>query len=224
VANPTLKRFFILHFILPIILVAVTIIHLTFLHSGGSSNPLGSYSNFDRLKFFPRFIFKDLVGMFLILGPLGMTIFFYPNILGHPDNYINANAMITPKHIIPEFYFLPFYAILRAVPNKLLGVIVMFSSLLILFLLPFLGTVKVKGYKFSKLGQFFYWCFVSNFIFLGWLGSCVVEQPYIILSQVSTIFYFSYFFIILPFLGLVEIPKVTRKIMREEFFLTQEEI
>jgi ubiquinol-cytochrome c reductase cytochrome b subunit len=128
----------------------------------------------------------------------------YPNALGHPDNYIRADALVTPKHIVPEWYFLPFYAILRAIPDKFGGVVAMFGSILILFLLPLLGRFKSKSSKFVSLVQCFFWLFVGDVLLLGWLGACVVEQPYVIISQCATVFYFSYFFIILPFLGYIE--------------------
>jgi ubiquinol-cytochrome c reductase cytochrome b subunit len=128
----------------------------------------------------------------------------YPNILGHPDNYIRADALVTPKHIVPEWYFLPFYAILRAIPNKFGGVVAMFSSILILFLLPLLGRFESKSSKFLALVQYFFWLFVGDVFLLGWLGACVVEQPYVIISQCATVLYFSYFFIALPFLSYVE--------------------
>jgi ubiquinol-cytochrome c reductase cytochrome b subunit len=128
----------------------------------------------------------------------------YPNVLGHPDNYIKADALITPKHIVPEWYFLPFYAILRAIPDKFGGVLAMFGSILILFLLPILGRFKVKSSKFTTLVQFFFWLFIGNVLLLGWLGACLVEEPYVIISQLATLFYFSYFFLILPFLAYLE--------------------
>jgi ubiquinol-cytochrome c reductase cytochrome b subunit len=124
--------------------------------------------------------------------------------LGHPDNYIRADALVTPKHIVPEWYFLPFYAILRAIPDKFGGVVGMFGSILILFLLPLLGRFKSKSSKFLALVQFCFWLFVGDVLLLGWLGSCVVEQPYVIISQCATAFYFSYFFLLLPFIGYAE--------------------
>jgi quinol-cytochrome oxidoreductase complex cytochrome b subunit len=132
------------------------------------------------------------------------TVFWYPNALGHPDNYIRADALVTPKHIVPEWYFLPFYAILRAIPNKLGGVIAMFSAILILFVVPFLASFKSKSSKFNSLAQFFFWCFVVNVLLLGWLGACVVEQPYVIIGQVASVTYFSYFLLVIPFLSYLE--------------------
>jgi ubiquinol-cytochrome c reductase cytochrome b subunit len=170
----------------------------------GSTSPLG-FSFSDYLRFYPKFLVKDIHGFLVVVGSLvAFTVFFFPNYLGHPDNYIRADAMVTPKHIVPEWYFLPFYAILRSIPNKLFGVIAMFSAIIILFFLPYLGSYEIKTNKFFKLGQFFFWCFVSNFLLLGWLGACVVEQPYIVISQISTIFYFSYFLVVIPVLSIFE--------------------
>lgn len=197
VDNPTLKRFFILHFVIPLLLLVLSTLHIILLHINGSTNPLGICSKMDSVKFYPKFIIKDIFGFFTIIGFLSLiTVFFYPNALGHPDNYIKANAMITPPHIVPEFYFLPFYAILRAIPNKLMGVVAMFSAILILFFLPILGNYNFKRSKFRKIIHFFFWVFVLNFLMLGWLGSCIVEEPYISISQYASIYYFFYFVIL----------------------------
>jgi ubiquinol-cytochrome c reductase cytochrome b subunit len=209
VANPTLKRFFIIHFLLPLVLVVMALIHLTLLHSCGSTNPLGICAKMDSVRFYPKFIMKDIFGFLGIVGFLTLcTVFLYPNTLGHPDNYIKADSLITPAHIVPEWYFLPFYAILRAIPNKLGGVIAMFGSILILFALPVVGDFKAKSSKFIRLAQFMYWLFVSNVLILTWLGACVVEDPYVLISQISTTFYFLYFLVVLPALSWLEL-KVT---------------
>lgn len=205
VDNPTLKRFFVIHFLLPLVLVAVSLVHLTLLHSNGSTNPLGICAKMDSVRFYPKFLIKDIFGFLGIIGFLSLfTVFLYPNALGHPDNYVKADSLVTPAHIVPEWYFLPFYAILRAIPNKLGGVIAMFGSILILFIIPFMGTFKAKSSKFNYLTQFMYWLFVSNILLLMWLGACVVEDPYILISQISTIFYFSYFLFFLPLLSWFE--------------------
>ena len=205
VDNPTLKRFFVLHFVLPLVLLVLSGLHIILLHISGSTNPLGICSKLDIIRFYPKFIIKDIAGFLALIGFLVLfTVFFLPNALGHPDNYIKANAMVTPPHIVPEFYFLPFYAILRAIPNKLLGVLAMFSAILILFFLPILGSFHCKSSKLVKLNQFFFWMFIFNFLLLGWLGSCIVEQPYVLISQISSIFYFSFFLVILPILSSFE--------------------
>ena len=205
VDNPTLKRFFVIHFLLPLVLLAMSGIHIALLHSSGSTNPLGVCAKIDNVRFYPKFIVKDLVGFFGIIGFLSLfTVFLYPNALGHPDNYIKADPLVTPAHIVPEWYFLPFYAILRAIPDKLGGVIAMFGSILILFIMPVVGYTKAKSSKFNTLVQFMFWLFVGDVFLLMWLGACVVEQPYVFISQIATVFYFSYFLIILPLLGFLE--------------------
>jgi quinol-cytochrome oxidoreductase complex cytochrome b subunit len=159
----------------------------------------------DSIRFYPKYLVKDLFGFLSIIGLLAwFTVYLYPNTLGHPDNYIMANSLITPKHIVPEWYFLPFYAILRAIPNKLGGVIAMFSSLLILFIIPLISNYKIKSSKFVIASQILYWSFVTNTLLLGILGACVVEQPYIFTSQVSSIFYFSYFILVLPLIEVLD--------------------
>jgi quinol-cytochrome oxidoreductase complex cytochrome b subunit len=185
--------------------VALSLVHLTLLHLSGSTNPLGVCAKVDSIRFYPKYISKDLFGFFLVVGLLSLiTVFFLPNLLGHPDNYIRADALVTPKHIVPEWYFLPFYAILRAIPNKLGGVIAMFTAIIVLFFLPFLGDFDCKSSKFVGLSQFFFWMFVLNLLLLGYLGACVVEQPFVIISQIAASFYFAYFLVIIPILSSVE--------------------
>jgi ubiquinol-cytochrome c reductase cytochrome b subunit len=139
------------------VLLVLSTLHIILLHISGSTNPLGICSKLDTIRFYPKFIIKDILGFLFLIGFLSLfTVFFFPNVLGHPDNYIKANAMVTPPHIVPEFYFLPFYAILRAIPNKLLGVLAMFSAILILFFLPFLGCFYCKSSKLIKIIQFFF--------------------------------------------------------------------
>jgi ubiquinol-cytochrome c reductase cytochrome b subunit len=142
-------------------------LHIILLHISGSTNPLGVCARIDTIKFYPKFLVKDILGFTLIIGYLSFNCFWYPTLLFHPDNFIKANPMVTPPHIVPEFYFLPFYAILRAIPNKLVGVLAMFSAILILLLLPFLGRYHTKSSKLLKLAQFFFWCFIINFLLLG---------------------------------------------------------
>ena len=152
--NPTLKRFFVLHFILPLIIVSLALLHIIILHDKGSTNPLAVCTKQDVVKFYPYFVTKDILGFLSLVGFLSiLTIFFYPNLLGHPDNYIKADPLITPKHIVPEWYFLPFYAILRSIPNKLGGVVAMFLAIIILFLLPLLARYKMNSNKLCKIYQ-----------------------------------------------------------------------
>jgi ubiquinol-cytochrome c reductase cytochrome b subunit len=175
VNSATVNRFFSLHFTLPFILAALVAGHLLYLHVSGSSNPIGTTSNTDRAPFHPYFVFKDLVTVFLFFIFFALMIFFAPDKLGHSDNYIEANPMLTPASIVPEWYLLPFYAILRSIPNKLLGVISMFVAILILLILPFVDTSKIKGSTYKPLHILTFWLFAFNFLILMWLGSCHVE-------------------------------------------------
>lgn len=165
---------------------------------------MGVSSKLDRVPFYPYYVFKDLVGFFAFFFILSIFVFFFPNALGHPDNSIPANPMQTPISIVPEFYLLPFYAILRAIPNKLLGVVAMLASILILLLLPFLESSRVRSSAFRPFMRFSFWLFVVNFLLLMWIGSNHPEPPYILLGQLCTAFYFAYFLILVPLLGLIE--------------------
>jgi ubiquinol-cytochrome c reductase cytochrome b subunit len=204
VSNATLTRFFSLHFLLPFVLAALAFMHLIALHQNASNNPMGVSSKLDRVPFYPYYVFKDIVGFFVFFLLLSIFVFFFPNALGHPDNSIPANPMQTPISIVPEFYLLPFYAILRAIPNKLLGVVAMLASILILFLLPYLENSRVRSSAFRPFMRFFFWLFVVNFLLLMWIGSNHPEPPYILLGQLCTAFYFAYFLILVPLIGLIE--------------------
>jgi ubiquinol-cytochrome c reductase cytochrome b subunit len=205
VNNATLNRFFALHFVLPFILVALVLMHLIALHdTAGSNNPLGLAGTYDRIPMAPYFLFKDLITIFAFIFVLSIFVFFMPNALGDSDNYIMANPMQTPPAIVPEWYLLPFYAILRSIPNKLLGVIAMFSALLSLLLLPTTDLGRSRGVQFRPLSKIAFWMFVVNFLMLMQLGAKHVEEPYIALGQLCTIFYFSYFIFILPAISIIE--------------------
>jgi len=205
VNNATLNRFFALHFVLPFVLAALALLHLIALHdSSGSSNPLGVSGNYDRLPFSPYFIFKDLITIFLFIIVLSTFVFFMPNVLGDSENYVMANPMQTPPAIVPEWYLLPFYAILRSIPNKLLGVIAMFSALLALLVLPFTDLSKLRGIQFRPLSKILFFIFIANFLILLQLGAKHVESPYIEFGQISTALYFSHFFILIPFVTYLE--------------------
>jgi ubiquinol-cytochrome c reductase cytochrome b subunit len=204
VDNATLNRFFSLHYLLPFVLAALVVLHLMALHEQASNNPLGINSNTDKIYFHSYYTFKDIVGFMVYLIFLALLIFYMPNMLGHGDNYIEANPLVTPASIVPEFYLLPFYAILRAIPHKLLGVIAMLGGILILLALPFLHTSYVRSNHFRPISRFFYRLFVGNFLLLMWVGGKHVEEPFIIIGVYSTIFYFSYFLIIVPVVGVVE--------------------
>nr|YP_010547216.1 cytochrome b [Abia mengmeng]UYK52129.1 cytochrome b [Abia mengmeng] len=193
VENPTLTRFFTFHFILPFIIVAMTMLHLMFLHHTGSSNPLGVNSNLDKIPFHPYFTFKDIIGFIIMIFILTNLILISPNYLGDPDNFIEANSMSTPMHIKPEWYFLFAYAILRSIPNKLGGVIALLLSILMLMVLPFYHNKNFKSITFYPINQLFFWTFVSFVILLTWIGANAVEDPFIMIGQMITVCYFSYF-------------------------------
>ena len=204
VSNATLNRFFSLHYLLPFLLAALAVAHLIALHEHGSNNPNGVTSHGDRIAMHPYFIFKDLVTIFAFLLVLSVIVFFYPNLLGHSDNYIPADPMVTPASIVPEWYLLPFYAILRSIPNKLLGVVAMFGSLLILLILPLTDLSRIRGNQFRPAMKLAFWFFVVDFIILMWIGSQHPESPYLEIGQIATAFYFAWFLIIVPLIGISE--------------------
>lgn len=193
--NATLTRFYTFHFLLPFIILIITIIHLLFLHQTGSNNPLGLNRNLDKIPFHPFFVFKDLIGFIIIIFLLIILTLINPNLLGDPDNFIPANPLVTPVHIQPEWYFLFAYAILRSIPNKLGGVIALVISILILIILPFTYNKKIKGIQFYPINQLLFWSIVTVVILLTWIGARPVEIPYILTGQILTVIYFSYFII-----------------------------
>jgi ubiquinol-cytochrome c reductase cytochrome b subunit len=204
VDNATINRFFSLHYLLPFVVAGLSLVHITILHQNGSNNPIGIDSSMDKIPFWPYFWAKDLFSIVLLLCFYFLIVFFYPNLLGHPDNYIPANPIVTPAHIVPEWYFLPFYAILRSIPNKLGGVIAMVGAILGLMAIPFINTSEVRSTTFRPIFKQFYWLFVANFIALGWIGGNVVEYPYIEIGQFCTFYYFFFLFVIIPVLGVIE--------------------
>jgi quinol-cytochrome oxidoreductase complex cytochrome b subunit len=216
VDNATLNRFFSLHYLLPFIIAAVVILHIWALHVPGNSNPIGVEvkDSRDTVKFHPFYTMKDLFALVVFCIPFAWFVFFAPDILGHPDNYIMANSQVTPPHIVPEWYFLPFYAILRAIDfnilfidSKLGGVIFFAGSILILFFLPWLDRSPVRSGTFRPLFQPFYWLFVANFVLLTYLGSAPAEGIYVLLAKIGTAYYFIYFLVILPLLPRFERPR-----------------
>jgi ubiquinol-cytochrome c reductase cytochrome b/c1 subunit len=206
VDNPTLNRFFSLHYLLPFVIFAIVIIHIIALHIHGSSNPTGVEikSDEDTIPFHPYYTVKDFVGFGFFFILFFYFVFFAPNYLGHPDNYTPANPMVTPAHIVPEWYFLPFYAILRAIPDKLGGVVMMIGSIMILFALPWLDKSPVRSGRYRPLFKPAYWLFVLNVVFLGYLGGKPAEGTYVLMARAATLYYFAYFLVILPFLAKVE--------------------
>ena len=204
VDNATLNRFFSLHYLLPFLIVAASLLHLIILHQDGSGNPLGTDSSVDKVSMYPYFIVKDLLGLLLLAILFSFFVNFFPNLLGHSDNYIEANPMVTPAHIVPEWYFLPFYAILRSIPHKLGGVIAMVSAIAILALLPWIYSTEVRSSRFRPIYKFFYWTILLCCVVLGWIGGMPVEEPYILIGQLASMYYFFYFLLFLPILGKIE--------------------
>nr|QXG19528.1 cytochrome b [Drosophila silvestris] len=195
VDNATLTRFFTFHFILPFIVLAMTMIHLLFLHQTGSNNPIGLNSNIDKIPFHPYFTYKDIVGFIIMTFLLISLVLISPNLLGDPDNFIPANPLVTPAHIQPEWYFLFAYAILRSIPNKLGGVIALVLSIAILAILPFYNLSKFRGIQFYPINQILFWIMVVTVILLTWIGARPVEEPYVLLGQILTFIYFLYYMI-----------------------------
>ena len=209
VGNPTLQRFFSLHYLMPFMIVGAVLLHLVALHRYGSNNPTGiePKGKQDQVPFHPYYTVKDLFGLGVFLIALSLFVFYLPNYLGHADNYIPADPLVTPAHIVPEWYFLPFYAILRAIPDKLGGVIAMFGSVLVLFALPWLDRSRVRSGKYRPIFKQFYWLLVLDVIVLGYVGAMPAEGIWIPIGQVATAYYFAYFLVILPLLGVFERPK-----------------
>ena len=209
VDNATLNRFFSLHYLLPFMIFGVVILHIWSLHVTGNNNPIGISvkDEQDTIPFSPYYTVKDAFALVCFLILFAWFVFYNPNILGHSDNYIEANPLSTPAHIVPEWYLLPFYAILRAIPSKIGGVIFMFSAIAILFLLPWLDTSKIRSATFRPLYRQFFWIFLANCLVLGYLGSQNPEGGYLIASRICTAYYFIHFLVVFPLLGIIETPK-----------------
>jgi quinol-cytochrome oxidoreductase complex cytochrome b subunit len=209
VGNPTLKRFYSLHYLLPFVIFGLVFLHLWALHTAKSNNPLGidMRGPQDQLPFHPYYTIKDMFGMFVFFLVFAAFVFYAPNYMGHPDNYIPANPLVTPAHIVPEWYFLPFYAILRAIPDKLGGVIAMFGSILVLFILPWLDTSRVRSATFRPIYKLFFWVLLADVILLGIAGSKPPEGAWIHIGRLATAYYFVHLIILMPLIGLIERPR-----------------
>jgi len=204
VDNATLNRFFSLHYLFPFIIVGLVLVHLALLHESGSNNPLGITKGSNVISFYPYLYVKDLFAFLILIFSFSLLIFYFPNFLGHTDNYIPANPLVTPPHIVPEWYFLPFYAILRSIPDKLGGVLAMLAAILVLLLLPFINFSNIRSNKFRPLFAFTYWFLVADFAILGWIGQKPVETPFIEVGMVATFLYFFILLILFPFIGVLE--------------------
>jgi quinol-cytochrome oxidoreductase complex cytochrome b subunit len=208
VGNPTLNRFFSLHYLLPFIIVGVVLLHLTALHTHGSNNPLGidRKGPQDAIPFHPYYTIKDMFGLSVFLLIYAAFVFYAPTVLGDPANFIPANPLQTPAEIVPEWYLLPFYAILRSIPNKLLGVCFMFGSLITLFLLPWLDTSRVRSAFFRPVYKWVFWLLVIDALVLGYVGAHRPEGINILLGRLATFYYFLHFYILFPLIGWFERP------------------
>ena len=210
VDNPTLTRFFSLHYLIPFLILGLVILHIWALHVPGNNNPVGidlKKDGSDTVPFHPYIVIKDLFALVIFMIVFAGFVFYAPNILGHSDNYIQADPLVTPAHIVPEWYLLPFYAILRSVPDKLGGVILMFSAILILAALPWLDTSKVRSAVFRPIYKQFFWILVIDVLVLGYIGAMPAEGMYVAIGRVATVYYFAHFLIILPILGFTEKTK-----------------
>ena len=207
VDNPTLTRFFSLHYLFPFLILGLVVLHIWALHVPGNNNPIGidiKKPSKDTVPFHPYIVIKDAFALLIFLLIFAFFVFFSPNILGHADNYIEANPLVTPAHIVPEWYLLPFYAILRSVPDKLLGIIAMFMAIFVLVILPWLDTSKVRSTVFRPIYKQFYWFLVADVLILGYVGAMPAEGIYLLIARVATAYYFAHFLLILPFLGFKE--------------------
>ncbi|MDA9063114.1 cytochrome b/b6 [Candidatus Pelagibacter sp.] len=207
VDNPTLTRFFTLHYLIPFLILGLVVLHIWALHIPGNNNPVGidvKKPSKDTVPFHPYIVIKDAFALLMFMIVFAFFVFYSPNILGHADNYIEANPMVTPAHIVPEWYLLPFYAILRSVPDKLMGVVAMLSAILILAALPWLDTSKIRSAVFRPLYKQFYWILVVDVLVLGYVGAMPAEGLYLLIARVATAYYFIHFLIILPVLGFKE--------------------
>jgi len=204
VNNPTLNRFFSIHFCLPFIIAGITLIHLALLHKEGSNNPIGSDTGVDDISFYPYFFSKDLFALMSFFLFFAFFIFYFPNILNHPDNCIPANPLKTPAHVVPEWYFLPFYAILRSIPHKAGGIIAMGGSIVVLLLIPFINLSEIRNTTYRPFFKFFYWLFIADFVILMWIGQKPVKDVYVFAGQIATFYYFVFFLFGVSVIGWIE--------------------
>jgi ubiquinol-cytochrome c reductase cytochrome b subunit len=204
IKDPTLRRFYTLHFLLPFLIAGFTMLHLILLHQVGSTSPIGSDTGVDDIPFYPYFVLKDLFAFTVYLLIFATFVFYFPNFLNHPDNCIPADPFETPKHVVPEWYFLPFYAILRSIPHKTGGILCMFGSIVVLFLIPFINTSMVRNTTYRPIFKIFFWMFIADFGVLTWIGQMPVKDIYAEFGRLLTIGYFAFFLVLLPISGKIE--------------------
>ena len=209
VTGKTLNRFFALHYLLPFVIAGLVVLHIWALHVAGQNNPTGLdiKTKSDAVPMYPYAVAKDTVGLFAFLILFAWFVFFLPDYLGHADNYIEADPLVTPPHIVPEWYFLPFYAILRAIPSKLGGVIAMFAAIAVLIVVPWLDTSRVRSAKYRPIYRWFFWLLVITCLALGYLGAMPAEGAYVTWSRIFTAYYFAHFLLVMPIVGLIEQPR-----------------
>ena len=226
VSGALLTRFFTLHYLMPFLIFGLVILHIWALHVPGNNNPEGIdvVKGQDTVPFHPHYVVKDVLALVVFMIVFAGFVFFSPNILGHSDNYIQANPLQTPEHIVPEWYFLPFYAILRAIPDKLGGVIAMVSAIAILAFIPWLDSSKVRSCKYRPLYRQFYWLLIADFILLGYLGSQSATGIYLILGRLATLYYFLHFILVMPLIGFIEKPKPLPKSISEPVLSKEEQL
>lgn len=204
VNNPTLHRFYSIHFLLPFLIAALSLVHLALLHKEGSNSPIGSDTGVDDIPFYPYFATKDAFAFSLFLLIFATFVFYFPNTLNHPNNYIPADPLHTPAHVVPEWYFLPYYAILRSIPHKTLGILAMGGSIVVLFIIPFIYNSEVRNTTYRPIFKICFWVFVADFIFLTWVGQKPVRDTFIYAGLIATIYYFVFFTLLIAFVGKVE--------------------
>ena len=216
IKEPTLRRFFVIHYLLPFFIVGVTILHLILLHKEGSNNPLGVDFDGDVIPFYPYYFYKDMFALACFLAVFGYFVFYNPEYLNHPDNYIRANPIKTPLHVVPEWYFLPFYAILRGIPHKTGGILAMFGSIIILLTIPFTNTSVIRSTTYRPIFQIFFWLFVADCGILLWVGAMDIKyKRYLFISQVATVYYYLFFVIFLPITGSLEYYLLKKLIIKD---------
>ena len=202
--NPTLQRFFSIHFVLPFVIAGLTLVHLALLHKEGSNSPLGSDTGIDDITFYPYYVSKDAFAFSSFLVFFAIFVFYFPNVLNYPDNYIPADSLETPAHVTPEWYFLPFYGILRSIPVKTGGILTMLGAILVLFIVPYINTSDIRNTTYRPIFKFCFWFFIADFVILTWIGQKPITDYFMLVGQIATFYYFVFFLILIPLIGILE--------------------